>query len=51
LRTVAEGVETPEQLAFLRDNGCDLSQGYLHSRPCSATALRDLLRAAPRDQT
>ncbi len=43
LRTVAEGVETQEQLAFVRDNGCDLSQGFLHSGPCSAAELRDML--------
>lgn len=36
LRVVAEGVETPEQLAFLRANGCDLIQGYLYSRPVPA---------------
>lgn len=32
-RVVAEGVETTEQLAFLRDHGCDQSQGYLIARP------------------
>jgi len=36
LRVVAEGVETAEQLAFLRDNGCDVVQGYLCSEPVSA---------------
>ena len=36
LRVVAEGVETVEQLAFLRDNGCDVMQGFLYSEPVSA---------------
>lgn len=33
LDVVAEGVETQEQLAFLRDGGCDMAQGYYYSRP------------------
>ena len=33
LDVVAEGVETPEQLAFLRETGCDQIQGFLISRP------------------
>jgi diguanylate cyclase (GGDEF)-like protein len=33
LTTVAEGVETPEQLQMLRELGCHQSQGFLHSRP------------------
>jgi diguanylate cyclase (GGDEF)-like protein len=33
MTTVAEGVETPSQLAYLTRHGCDVSQGYLHSRP------------------
>ena len=36
IRVVAEGVETAEQLAFLRDNGCDVMQGFLYSEPVSA---------------
>jgi diguanylate cyclase (GGDEF)-like protein len=36
LRVVAEGVETPEQLEFLRERGCDLYQGFLFSRAIPA---------------
>jgi diguanylate cyclase (GGDEF)-like protein/PAS domain S-box-containing protein len=33
LEVVAEGVETPDQLAYLLDQGCDLAQGYYFARP------------------
>jgi EAL domain-containing protein (putative c-di-GMP-specific phosphodiesterase class I) len=33
LQVVAEGVERPDQLAFLRDIGAHATQGYLHARP------------------
>lgn len=33
LRVIAEGVETPGQLAFLKSIGCDEIQGYIVSRP------------------
>lgn len=33
IKVVAEGVETPEQLEFLADQGCDMVQGYYLSRP------------------
>jgi EAL domain-containing protein (putative c-di-GMP-specific phosphodiesterase class I) len=36
LQIVAEGVETHEQLAFLAEQGCDIAQGYLYSRPVPA---------------
>ncbi len=39
LKVVAEGVETPGQLAFLRRQRCDQAQGYLISRPLPAADL------------
>lgn len=46
MTTVAEGVETPEQFEMLANLGCDQSQGYLHSRPLSATDLEPWLKNA-----
>ncbi|RFA26150.1 hypothetical protein CAI21_17620 [Alkalilimnicola ehrlichii] len=43
LRVTAEGVETLEQLAFLREEGCDAFQGYYFSRPIDAEASTSLL--------
>ena len=43
LKVVAEGVETAEQLAFLRAQRCDEIQGYWLSRPISAEACLDFL--------
>ena len=39
LETVAEGIETPEQLAELRRLDCPVAQGYLFSRPLTPAAL------------
>ncbi len=45
MRTVAEGVESSEQLAHLRDLGSDFVQGYLLGRPLTAESV--LLTSAP----
>jgi EAL domain-containing protein (putative c-di-GMP-specific phosphodiesterase class I) len=44
LKVLAEGVETAEQLDFLRERGCDQFQGYLCSRPLPGDAFEALLR-------
>ena len=43
LQVVAEGVETPEQLALLRQFGCDQVQGYLISKPLPLSELARFL--------
>ena len=43
LRVIAEGVETPEQLAFLRAHHCDEAQGFYFSRPIPPQQFASLL--------
>jgi diguanylate cyclase (GGDEF)-like protein/PAS domain S-box-containing protein len=43
LTVVAEGVETEEQLSYLKNLGCDYAQGYLFSKPVSVDAIKSLL--------
>lgn len=47
LITIAEGVETPEQLEFLRRHGCREVQGYHLSRPLSAADFETFVRQYP----
>jgi len=45
---VAEGVETAEQMSFLRELGCDQLQGYLFSQPVCAADFETMLRDGKR---
>ena len=44
LEIVSEGVETPEQLALLRQQGCDVIQGYYIGKPMPAEQIPEFLR-------
>jgi diguanylate cyclase (GGDEF)-like protein len=48
LKLVAEGVETEEQMDFLKHLGCDTIQGYLVSRPVLPEGILKFLRRSPR---
>jgi len=43
LEIVAEGAETAEQVAFLRENECDFIQGYFYSKPVSEKLIMELI--------
>ncbi len=43
MKVIAEGVENPEELAFIKAEGCDIYQGYLFSPPVSAEQFAKLL--------
>ena len=48
LETIAEGVETPEQIAELKKLGCFVGQGYIFSRPVTTEVAEELIRTAPK---
>ncbi|WP_377842107.1 putative bifunctional diguanylate cyclase/phosphodiesterase [Bosea sp. UC22_33] len=45
MHTTAEGVETIEQAARLRDTGCDSAQGYLYERPLEGARIPAIMRS------
>jgi len=45
METIAEGVETQQQLEFLRRHGCDFYQGYLFSKPLPPSDFEKLYRS------
>lgn len=47
MRVIAEGVETQEQLDFLRIRGCDEIQGYFFARPMSAEGFAEFFKRQP----
>ena len=42
LTVIGEGIETPEQLEFLQNHGCDLGQGYYYSVPLDHQQVQKL---------
>ncbi|MCX7748153.1 MAG: EAL domain-containing protein [Clostridia bacterium] len=44
LTVVAEGIETEDQLAFLRSNQCDIGQGFLFSKPLLPEGIEELIK-------
>ncbi|NLL98891.1 MAG: EAL domain-containing protein, partial [Tepidanaerobacter sp.] len=49
LTVVAEGIETEEQLMYLKEFGCNLGQGYFFSRPMPAEKIEILLDKCKND--
>ena len=45
VRTIAEGVETEEQLEFLHDAQCDMGQGYFYAKPMPREKFGEMLAA------
>ncbi|HEY9619703.1 MAG TPA: bifunctional diguanylate cyclase/phosphodiesterase [Crinalium sp.] len=47
MTVIAEGIETPRQLAFLRSNRCEYGQGYLFAEPLDSSDIEALLSSNP----
>ncbi|MEM6159179.1 cyclic di-GMP phosphodiesterase [Erwinia sp. P6884] len=50
LSVIAEGIETPEEEAFVMENGVDIRQGYLYAKPMPADELEHWLARLPAGQ-
>jgi len=48
MEVVAEGIETPEQLAMLRELGCEYGQGYFFSSAVDEASVRGWMERPPR---
>ncbi len=46
LKTVCEGVETKEQLEFLKDAGCEVAQGFYYSKPVPNESFEEMLKSS-----
>lgn len=51
LRTVAEGIDTPEQVIWLRQHGCDLGQGYFFGKPLPAREFLETILGSDAPRT
>ncbi|NNC77654.1 MAG: EAL domain-containing protein [Woeseiaceae bacterium] len=51
LQVIAEGIETDHQLTFLREQGCELGQGYLLGRPLPASEFERSVTSRPNQLT
>ncbi len=49
IHTISEGVETEEQMRFLRDIGCEVAQGYYFEEPCLLEDLEDKSKGRSRN--
>lgn len=47
IRTIAEGIETEEEMVFIRGLGCEIGQGYYFNAPMSQSNFLDYLTARP----
>ena len=47
IKVLAEGVETEEQYKYLKDNGCDIIQGYYFYKPMPAREIEKIIRIDP----
>ena len=43
MKVIAEGVETKEQAAFLKEHGCDFFQGFYYAQPMPLKEFETLL--------